>query len=957
MLTSRLRCSSLCLANIYNLQVTCWKRLQHKNYLCNAARDNRKLALVPGRRILDQYNSLKKQYPGFLLFLRIGDFYETFLEDARTASQLLGIALARAHGYKTKGQELPMAGVPFWAFDSYLQRLVKAGIRVAIADQVFDKKDKSSRKVTGRAISRLVTPGTLTEEDLLQPSENNFLACMIFQTETLSSWIGLCWLDISTGNFQCALETSHSIQEAIHSISPSEILVLENHYEILQKTIPYIDSHCTISPISFRNTYLENHRNWTQVVFSMEETLSSFQDKKRKLLSCLDISSMSELEKEACGLLLLYVERTLAGKLPFLSSISKSPVSTFMRMDMATRKVLEISRRMNSSDDSQRGSLLAAIRKTQTTPGTRLLAMRLNAPLTCKKSIEERLDAVELLCRHPHLLERLRQVLKNCPEFERPLQRLFIKRGSPRDLLDLGVTFQQVSDIKRLLDGIELPDYLQHLLRKFQNHEEMRILLESCISENAPKSFSSHSATWKRSQLFGESYVVTGYHSELDSLRKKKDELLSTLKDLEVEYQKLTSTDSLKINFNSNLGFVVECTNAVDYNLFDERIFHRLPPSQRAGINAYRFRTDKVNEIQNKLSMITDQIQELEDSIFDKVSAQVIQNAHEIREMAGALAELDVSCALAALALEKNFCRPVFVEPEHGNLFQVKDGRHATLEHRQFDKQTDETFSMIPNDCFLDKQNGLLWIITGPNMAGKSTFLRQNAVIAILAQIGSFVPASSVKLSIVDRIFCRVGASDDIYGGQSTFLLEMNETANILKHATKNSMVIMDEVGRGTSMIEGLAIAQSIVEYLHDHIGCRTLFATHFHELASLRDKLASVACYYSEAFLLKETESLCFTYKVLKGSMQYSYASKVAELADMPQAVVKRTNELLKVWRTHALSEQHMYLFRMWIEKLKNIDMDALSPREATHLLMQWKAQLRECEDIRFPTLTKFDD
>ncbi|GJD06209.1 DNA mismatch repair protein MutS [Galdieria sulphuraria] len=889
MLTWRCFHSSKYFGNIYILQINNLKRIQHKNYLCNAAKDNRKLALVSGRRILDQYNNLKRQYPGFLLFLRIGDFYETFLEDARTASQLLGIALARAHGYKTKGQELPMAGVPFWAFDSYLQRLVKAGIRVAIADQVFDGKDKSSRKVTGRAISRLVTPGTLTEEDLLQPSENNFLACVIFETGTLSNWIGLCWLDISTGNFQCALETSHSIQEAIHSISPSEILVLENHYEILQRTLPNIDNRCTVSPISFRNTYLENHSDWKQVVFSMEETLSSFQDKKKKLLSSLDISSISELEKEACGLLLLYVERTLAGELPFLSSICKSPVSTFMRMDMATRKVLEISRRMNSSDDSQRGSLLAAIRKTQTTPGARLLAMRVNAPLTCKKSIEERLDAVELLCRHPHLLERLRKVLKNCPEFERPLQRLFMKRGSPRDLLDLGVTFQQVSDIKKLLDEIELPDYLQYLLRKFQNHEKLKLLLDSCISENAPKSFSSHSATWKRTQLFGEGYIVTGYHSELDSLRGRKDELLRSLKELEIEYQKWTSTDSLKINFNSNL----------DCHLLNEQ-----------------------------LNMITDQIQELEDSIFDKVTEQVTQHAHDIREMLGALAELDVSCALAALALERNFCRPLFVEPENANIFHVKDGRHATLEHRQLDRRTDETFSMIPNDCFLDKHN---------------------------AQIGSFVPASNVKMSIVDRIFCRVGASDDIYGGQSTFMLEMNETANILKHATKNSLVIMDEVGRGTSMLEGLAIAQSIVEYLHDHIGCRTLFATHLHELASLREKLTSVACYYSEAFLLKETESLCFTYKVLKGSMQCSYASKVAELADMPTPVVRRTNELLKGWKTNALSEQHMDLFRMWIEKLKNIDLDALSPREATNLLMQWKGQLQQCEEEDGPT--RYDD
>lgn len=673
-------------------------------------------------------------------------------------------------------------------------------MRVAIADQVFDGKDKNSRKVTGRAISRLVTPGTLTEEDLLQPSENNFLACVLFEknVHSYSSSIGLCWLDISTGNFQCALETSHSIQEAIHSISPSEILVLENHYNVLLQTIPNIDTRSTISPISFRNTNLENNSDWIQVVFSMEETLTCFQEKKKELLSCLDVSAMSELEKEACGLLLLYVEKTLAGELPFLSSISKSPVSTFMRMDTATRKVLEISRRMNSSEESQRGSLLSAIRKTQTTPGARLLAMRLNAPLTCKKSIEERLDAVELLCRHPNLLQRLGQVLKNCPEFERPLQRLFIKRGSPRDLLDLAVTFQQVSDIIRLLNEIELTVHLQHLLRKLQDSEEMRVLLESCISENAPKNLSSHAAAWKRSQLFGEGYVATGYHPELDRLRSKKNELLRNLKELEIEYQKLTATDSLKINFNTNLGFVVECTNSVDRNLFDERIFHRLPPSQRVGINAYRFRTDQVNEIQNKLNIVTEQIQELEDSIFEKLSEQVVQNAYKIREMAGALAELDVSYALATLALEKNFCRPIFVACEDDNIFQVKDGRHATLEHRQYDRQAHETFSVVPNDCMLDKQNGLLWIITGPNMAGKSTFLRQNAVIAILAQIGSFVPASHVKMSIVDRIFCRVGASDDIYGGKSTFMLEMNETANILKHASKNSLVIMDEVGRGT---------------------------------------------------------------------------------------------------------------------------------------------------------------
>jgi len=819
---------------------------------------------------------------------------------------------------------------------------------VAIADQVFDGKDKNSRKVTGRAISRLVTPGTLTEEDLLQPSENNFLASVLFETETHSSSIGLGWLDISTGNFHCALETNLSIQEAIHSISPSEILVLENQYQVFQKTLPNIDTYCTVSPISFRNTNLENNGDWKQTVFSMNETFSLFQEKKKNLLSRLDISSMSELEKEACGILLLYVEKTLAGELPYLSSISKSPVSTFMRMDVATRKVLEISRRMNSSEDSQRGSLLAAIRKTQTSPGARLLAMRLNAPFTCKKSIEERLDGVEWLCKQPQLVESLRQVLYNCPEFERPLQRLFMKRGSPRDLLDLGLTFQKVSNIQQLLASQALPSYLQHLLKKFQGQDEIRILLESCISENAPRSFSTHSATWKRSQLFGEGYVVAGYHAELDSLRTERDELLRNLKELEIEYQKLTATDALKISFNSNLGFVVECPSVVDRKLLDEKIFHKLPPSQRTGVNAYRFRTDKINEIQNNLSTLTDQIQELEDSIFHRVSEQVAKNAHEIREMAGALAELDVSCGLATLALERNFCRPVFLEAEPDDIFHIENGRHVTLEHRQFDKQA-ESSSVVSNNCFLDKQrNGLLWIITGPNMAGKSTFLRQNAIIAILAQIGSFVPASSAKMSVVDRIFCRVGASDDIYGGQSTFMLEMNETANILKNATKHSLVIMDEVGRGTSMLEGLAIAQSIVEYLHDHIGCRTLFATHFHELASLREKLASVACYYSEAFLLKETECLCFTYKVLKGSMQYSYASKVAELADMPMEVVRRTDELWKGWKRETLSEQHKVLFQSWMEKLKNMDMNALSPREAIHLLMQWKRQLLQRQDDR---------
>eukprot|EP00871_Galdieria_phlegrea_P003115 jgi/Galph1/3804/GphlegSOOS_G2470.1 len=909
----------------------------------SVASETAKQSLITGRRILDQYNLLKKQYPGFLLFLRIGDFYETFLEDAKTAAQLLGIALARAHGYKTKGQELPMAGVPFWAFDSYLHRLVKAGIRVAVADQIFDSNDKNSRKVSGRAVTRLVTPGTLIEDDLLRPSENNYLACLLVENDANSEGkIGISWLDISTGDFQCALESTSSIQEAMNAIAPSELLIREDQYTAIQSIVPNLSQFCTISPISLQDTPLKNEQ-WTPFAFSLKDASSLFEMKKRKLLSDLNVVAMSELEQQSCAILLMYVETTLSGQLPFLSSLAQSPVSTFMRMDVATRKALEISRRMNMHEDGQKGSLLAAIRKTLTSPGSRLLAMRLNSPLLCQKSIEERLNAVEYLCQHKELTKTLREKLVKCPEYERPLQRLFLQRGSPRDLHDLGVTCLQASSMKDLFyeNMKDSPSYLRQQVNKLRGLDSIANLLLSCISENAPRNLSTHAATGKKTQLFGEGCIMVGYDAELDRLRQMRDDLLNRIQELEQKYQQQTGMDSLKIRYNYNLGFIIEVIRSRNNVNMDEKAFYPIRlPTKSTNATVLRYRTQELSIVERELNGIVEQIQNTEDAVFRDINHQVNQHAYEIREMAGALAEIDVTCALATLAMERHFCRPSFVE---GQIFVVNDGRHATLEHRQFDrKQVEPPSVLIPNDCFLNGQHGKLWLITGPNMAGKSTFLRQNAIIAILAQIGSFVPASSAQLSMIDRIFCRVGASDDIYDGQSTFMMEMNETANILKNATGHSLVIMDEVGRGTSMLEGLAIAQAIVEYLHDQIGCRTLFATHFHELTKLEHHLKMLSCCYSEAILLENNQELCFTYKIRKGAVQHSYASKIAALAGLPSSLIQRTEQIVQ----HLLESKNLSsktFWYQWIEQLEQLDFDAISPHQAIGLLKKWRKESQE--------------
>jgi DNA mismatch repair protein MutS len=795
--------------------------------------------------MIAQYQALKAEHPGCLLFFRMGDFYELFFEDAQLAAPALDIALTKRGRHH--GDDIPMCGVPVHSAESYLERLIKKGFKVAICEQIEDPaaaRRRGAKSLVRRDVIRVVTPGTLTEDSLLDARQHNFLAALGRSHQALA----LAWLDISTGEFLTGAVADGTLAAELARIAPGELLLPEGllESEALRPLWREFEDRLTLLPDGEFDSLAGERR-----------LKASFG------VAALDgFGAFSRAELGASGALIGYVELTQKGRLPQLAPPRRLAPGSHLLIDAATRRNLEL---LTSLTGERQGSLLAAVDRTVTGAGGRLLAARLAAPLASAAPIRRRLEAVQALVDDPGLRPDLRTALKGCPDLSRAVARISLGRGGPRDLIAIKTGLIAAGRIRQSLAGSSSP--LAASGQAIADHGALVARLAAALVEDPP--FLARDGD----------FIAAGFNEELDRLRGLRDQARRHIAALEGRIQGETGIASLKIRHNNLLGYYIEVTAT-----------HRakVPPSfvQRQSMaNATRYSTAELAELESQIANAAERAQSLELEAFEALCQAVLAAADAIAGTAQVLARLDVAAALAEVAVEQRYCRP---EVDDGDAFEVRAGRHPVVEQAL----AREAKPFIGNDALLSGTERL-WLLTGPNMAGKSTFLRQNALIAVLAQAGSFVPAQSASIGVVDRLFSRVGAADDLARGRSTFMVEMVETAAILNQATPKSLVILDEIGRGTATFDGLSIAWAVVEHLHEVNGCRGLFATHFHELTALAKKLDRLVC---RTMRVKEWQGeVVFLHEVADGAADRSYGVHVARLAGLPAPVLARAEEVLR--------------------------------------------------------------
>lgn len=799
--------------------------------------------------MMQQFLELKAHHPDYLLFYRMGDFYELFFDDAVTASALLDIALTKRG--KHAGMEIPMCGVPFHAYEGYLEKLIEKGCKVAICEQLEapeEAKKRGSKSVVKRGVVRIVTPGTLTEDTLLDARAANYLAAIA----KAGNQFALAWVDISTGEFHVLEMQAGQIGMELARLQPKEIILPEALYleDALHAQWQDWKAQLTLQPKSFFDSQ------------KGERLLKEEYD-----VAVLDgFGSLNRADIAACGALLDYVRLTQKDCLPRLDPPHKAVASGFMAIDAATRANLELTGTLSGS---RKGSLLSIIDRTVSAGGARLLASQLSTPLTDPEAITERLNAVEYALDHTTLRDTLRDALRHCPDMERALSRICVGRGGPRDLLTVKDGLACAHAIKHTLWSVEapLPALMENLREALGTHEVLMDVLSRAIRPDC--------GLLARDGNF----IQAGFHAALDEFRTLRDEARRVVAGLQSRYQSETGISTLKIKHNNVLGYFIEITQAHEKKVLDSFI-HR-----QTLANNMRYTTVELSELERKISEAADKAQRLELEIFAGLVDQITMAASEISHAARGLAGVDTSFALAELAASQHYTRPTI---DGSTAFAIENGRHPVVE-AHLAKEGGHAF--VGNGCDLADAHRL-WLLTGPNMAGKSTFLRQNALIAILAQMGSFVPADKAHIGVVDRLFSRVGAADDLARGRSTFMVEMVETATILNNATDRSLVILDEIGRGTATYDGLSIAWAVVEHLHNVNRCRALFATHYHELTVLAETLPALS---PHTMKVKEWKGeVVFLHEVMSGTADRSYGIHVAKLAGLPGAVIQRASAIL---------------------------------------------------------------
>ena len=796
--------------------------------------------------MIAQYLQVKESHPDSLLFYRMGDFYEMFFEDAEIGASALGITLTKRG--KSDGDDIPMCGVPVHSVDGYLSRLISAGHRVAICEQVEDPAEQKKRGGKGplrRDVVRILTPGTLTEDDLLPPRSHNYLAALGQSGDGMA----LAWADMSTGDFAVQDLASVRLDSLLAMLAPAELVCLPD----------------ALSP--------ETLQGLTTCISEQAPSLFDSSAGQRALCGYYGVTSLDGFGQftrpmlSAAGALLGYIELTQKGNMPRLRPLSQIGDGGYMEIDQATRRSLEITRTLGGET---KGSLLSAIDMTVTAAGGRLLAARLGAPLAGCDAIQARLDLVAWFVDHQDLCVDLRGLQKGLPDMDRALSRLGMGHGGPRDLDALARSLTVAAEMVALAasrTSLAPPANLDGLYKTVMAPAGLASDLTPALADELP--------------LLARDggFVRHGFDPALDELRALRDESRRLIAALQQDYVTSTGIASLKVKHNNVLGYHVDVRSAHAEKLMqDERFIHRQTTAQTV-----RFTTTDLAQLERDLSTAADRALARELEIFDRLRELALSSSDSLSAAARALAEIDVAMASAQLACKRHYCRP---DIRDDISFEIIKGRHAVIESLM---PAGETF--IPNDCGLG-DSGDIWLVTGPNMAGKSTFLRQNAHIAIMAQAGLYVPAEQACIGVIDRIFSRVGAADDLARGRSTFMVEMVETAAILNRATDRSFVILDEIGRGTATYDGLAIAWATLEHLHQQNRCRTLFATHYHELTNLRHALDRLSCH---SMKVREWDGeIIFLHQVIDGAADRSYGVHVARLAGLPAAVIGRAQALL---------------------------------------------------------------
>jgi DNA mismatch repair protein MutS len=813
--------------------------------------------------VMEQYIEIKAANPDCLLFYRMGDFYELFFEDAEIAARALGIVLTKRG--KHLGRDIPMCGVPIHRADEYLHRLIALGHRVAVCEQLEDPAEarkRGGKSVVRRDVTRLVTPGTLTEDTLLDARRNNYLLAIARARASSGedSRFALASIDISTGEFRIVECDRASLAAEVARIEPGEIIVSDALYGDTELA-PYLRTLPAVTPL-------------TRDVFdgaSAERRLAGYFG----LATTQSFGALSRLELTAAAACVSYVERTQLGqRLPLSPPVREAQGAT-LSIDQATRSNLELVRTLGGE---RRGSLLAAIDRSVTAAGSRLLAQRLAAPLTDPAAIARRQDAVEFFVTNAAARAEMRAQLEAAPDLARALARLVVGRGGPRDLAAIRDGIAAAAALATELErNAELADELAQAARALRQPDaSIAAELAAALADELPH--------LKRDGGF----VRAGYDGALDEARALRDESRRVIAALQARYADATAVRALKIRHNNVLGYFVEVTAQHGDKLMapplNATFIHRQTLAGQV-----RFTTTELGELEAKIASAADRALGIELATFDQLAATVTAAANDIKAAAEALAILDVESSLAQLAVDCRYGRP---EIDASLDFVIEGGRHPVVEQAL----TGDGGPFVANDCDLSPPReaaaGRIYLLTGPNMAGKSTYLRQNALIAILAQMGSFVPARRAKIGAVDRLFSRVGAADDIARGRSTFMVEMVETAAILNQAGERSLVILDEIGRGTATFDGLSIAWATIEHLHESNRCRALFATHFHELTALAATLPRL---FNATVRVKEWQGeVVFLHEVVPGAADRSYGIQVAKLAGLPAAVIERAKVVL---------------------------------------------------------------
>lgn len=865
--------------------------------------------------MMAQYLEIKAAHPDALLFYRMGDFYEMFHDDAVAAAAALDIALTKRGQHL--GQDIPMCGVPVHSAEGYLLTLIRKGFRVAICEQMEDPAEarkRGAKAVVRREVVRLVTPGTLTEDTLLEPRAHNYLAAWC---ETRSG-AALAWADVSTGELRVTPCPPVRLGPELARLAPRELLLPR-----------------TQEP-QFAPVAAESGAALTLLEPAEIDSLRG----ERALCAAFGVADLSgygdfdRAEIAALGAVVSYLEMTQKGRMPLLRPPQRESAGTAMAIDAATRRSLELTRAQGGGAE---GSLLAAIDRTVTAPGARLLAQRIGAPLRDLAGVRARLDAVGALVGDAALREALRQALRRVPDMDRALARLGLDRGGPRDLAAIRSGLEQAGALLRLLPA-DLPPLLAETRAALGGHAALADHLAAALVAEPPL------------LLRDGGVIAPGHDSELDETRSLRDEGRGRIMQMQASLQAETGIGSLKLRHNGVLGYFIEvtATHAERMLAQKDRFIHR-----QTTANAARFTTAALSDLESRILNAAGHAQAIEMRIFADLRARVLDAAGPIGAAARALAELDVQAALADLAAGADWCRPVV---DDSRALEITAGRHPVVEQAL----TRTGGSFVANDCRLSPDRGAaIELVTGPNMAGKSTWLRQNALIALLAQAGSFVPAREARIGIVSAIFSRVGAADDLARGRSTFMVEMVETAAILNQADDRALVILDEIGRGTATWDGLSIAWAVLEHLHDVNRCRALFATHYHELTRLSERLEGLR---NATVAVREwRDDIVFLHEVRPGTADRSYGVHVARLAGLPGQVLERARvilDALEAGEREGAARPLMVLDDLPLfsaaasrpappprsaleDRLRGIDPDSLSPREALELIYDLRRQL----------------